>query len=66
MSISLTIYESLCNKVSELRESGLPEDKIREEGMDFLRDSLRRAKFLDRKQFFLMMDRDKKLNELLK
>ena len=62
----MNILLELNNKIDELKKSGMEDSQIKIEGLAFLKNTLRSASFDDRKDFWRYIDRDKKLNEILK
>lgn len=61
----MNIFNKLHKKIQDLRESGMDNTQIRSEGLKFLKDTLKESSFKERKEFFLHIERDKKLKEIL-
>ena len=59
------IWNELYEKVGELKENGISDVEIKKEGLIFLKNALRSASYPERKQFFLLSERDRKLEQLL-
>ncbi len=61
----MNILLELNNKIVELKSIGINDSQIKEESLRFLKDILKESSFQDRKDFWLHIDRNKKLDELL-
>lgn len=59
-----SILYKLAVKVQELKNSGMSGDDIKNEGLSFLKNLLKDSTFSERKEFWLHIDRDKKLDIL--
>jgi ATP-dependent protease HslVU (ClpYQ) peptidase subunit len=60
-----SIFDNLLKKIKELRENEIEDDELLEGCKEFLKEELKNSTYHERKAFFLIFNRDKKLKQLL-
>ena len=62
----MNILSEIHNKIDEMERSGMNRDEIVSEGLKYLKDMLLSSSYKERKHFFLNIERDEKIDKILK